>query len=91
MNEQAGAPWPAYTIGSGDAFHDDELADAAETAKVLGAPHVTVKLDRTEFERSLPKIVEYLEEPIATSSIVPMYFISQRARQDVKVALINSQ
>jgi len=49
---------------------------------------VSVKLDRTEFERSLPKIVECLEEPIATSSIVPMYFVSQRARQDVKVALI---
>jgi len=47
-----------------------------------------VMLDQGEFERSLPKIVECLEEPIATSSIVPMYFVSQRARQDVKVALI---
>src|SRR5207249_3153933 len=28
------------------------------------------------------------EEPVAASSIVPMYFISERARQDVKVALI---
>src|SRR5439155_8385406 len=50
--------------------------------------HVMVKLDRAEFERSLPEIVKCLEEPIATSSIVPMYFVSQRARQDVKVALI---
>src|SRR5438094_5252725 len=47
-----------------------------------------IKLDRAEFERSLPRIVECLEEPIAASSIVPMYFVSQRARQDVKVALI---
>jgi asparagine synthase (glutamine-hydrolysing) len=29
-----------------------------------------------------------LEEPIAASSIVPMYFVCQRARQDVKVVLI---
>jgi len=87
MNEQGG-PWPAYTIGYGETFQDDELADAAETASILGARHVTVKLDRGEFERSLPKIVECLEEPIAASSIVPMYFVSQRARQDVKVALI---
>ena len=87
MNEQGG-PWPAYTIGYGEGFEDDELADAAETASLLGARHVTVKLDRAEFERSLPGIVECLEEPIATSSIVPMYFVSQRARQDVKVALI---
>ena len=87
MNEQGG-PWPAYTIGYGESFEDDELTDAAVTAGLLGARHVTVKLDQAEFERSLPKIVECLEEPIATSSIVPMYFVSQRARQDVKVALI---
>src|SRR5213594_3838141 len=87
MNEQGG-PWPAYTIGYGKSFEDDELADAKETAALLGARHVPVKLDRAEFERSLPKIVECLEEPIAASSIVPMYFVSQRARQDVKVALI---
>jgi asparagine synthase (glutamine-hydrolysing) len=87
MNEQGG-PWPAYTIGYGETFKDDELADASQTAGILRARHVTVKLDQSEFERSLPKIVESLEEPIAASSIVPMYFVSQRARQDVKVALI---
>jgi asparagine synthase (glutamine-hydrolysing) len=87
MNEH-GNSWPAYTVGYGRSFADDELLDAAETASLLGARHVTVMLDRDEFERSLPKIVECLEEPIATSSIVPMYFVSQRARQDVKVALI---
>jgi asparagine synthase (glutamine-hydrolysing) len=87
MNEH-GSSWPAYTIGYGKSFADDELFDAAETASLFGARHVTVKLDQGEFERSLPGIVECLEEPIAASSIVPMYFVSQRARQDVKVALI---
>ena len=87
MNEQGG-PWPAYTVGYGEVFEDDELADAKETASLFGARYVPVKLDQAEFERSLPKIVECLEEPIAASSIVPMYFVSQRARQDVKVALI---
>jgi asparagine synthase (glutamine-hydrolysing) len=87
MNEQGG-PWPAYTIGYGETFQDDELTDAAETASLFGARHVMIKLDRAEFERSLPRIVECLEEPIAASSIVPMYFVSQRARQDVKVALV---
>jgi asparagine synthase (glutamine-hydrolysing) len=87
MNEHGGA-WPTYTVGYGESFEDDELGDAAETALLLGARHATVQLDRGEFERSLPRIVACLEEPIAASSIVPMYFVSQRARQDVKVALI---
>jgi asparagine synthase (glutamine-hydrolysing) len=83
-----GREWPAYTVGYGESFEDDELADAAQTASLLGARHIPVKLDREEFERSLPKIVAALEEPVAASSIVPMYFVCQRAREDVKVALI---
>ncbi len=87
MNEQGG-PWPAYTIGYGESFQDDELADAAETAALLGARHIPVRLDQAEFEKSLPAIVDCLEEPVASSSVVPMYFVCQRARQDVKVVLI---
>jgi asparagine synthase (glutamine-hydrolysing) len=88
LMNQSGRGWPAYTVGYGDEFEDDELADAAETASLMGARHIPVRLDRNEFERSLPKIVTCLEEPIASSSVVPMYFVSQRAREDVKVALI---
>jgi asparagine synthase (glutamine-hydrolysing) len=87
MNEH-GRNWPAYTVGYGTRYTDDELADAAETASHLGAKHVQVQLDQAEFEKSLPDIVRFLEEPVAASSIVPMYFVCRRARQDVKVALI---
>jgi asparagine synthase (glutamine-hydrolysing) len=87
MNEH-GNSWPAYTVGYGETFKDDELADAQASAALLGARHVPVKIDRAEFERALPKIVGCLEEPITSSSIVPMYFVCRRAREDVKVALI---
>ena len=81
--------WPTYTAGYGkSAYKDDELSDAAETAHIFSAKNVSVELSRETFERSLPKIVSVLEEPIATSSIVPMYFVCERARQDVKVALM---
>lgn len=83
-----GRDWPCYTVGYGKSFADDELTAAAESAALLGGRHIPVQLDRAEFERSLPKIVGFLEEPIASSSIVPMYFVCERARQDVKVVLI---
>lgn len=83
-----GSHWPTYTIGYGSAFADDELEDAKETARVLGSKHTGVMITKTEFERVLPKIVAALEEPIAASSIVPMYLVCERARQDVKVALV---
>ena len=87
MNEH-GRDWPAYTIGYGKNYADDELVDAAETASLMGARHHQVMLDQEAFEKSLPNIVRYLEEPIAASSVVPMYFVCQRARQDVKVVLL---
>ena len=83
-----GKTWPTYTVGYGSSFADDELADGAETARVLGSKHTSVLISRSTFEEALPKIVTALEEPIAASSIVPMYFVCERARQDVKVALV---
>jgi len=83
-----GSSWPTYTVGYGSSFADDELADAAETARVLGSKHASLTITKAIFEDALPKIVAALEEPIAASSIVPMYFICERARQDVKVALV---
>jgi len=83
-----GNSWPTYTVGYGSSYADDELADAAETARILGAKHSAITISKSIFEEALPKIVAALEEPIATSSIVPMYFVCQRARQDVKVALV---
>jgi asparagine synthase (glutamine-hydrolysing) len=87
MNFQ-GNSWPTYTIGYGKSFKDDELLDAAQTAKIFSAQNVSIELDRETFEKTLPKIVSVLEEPIASSSIIPMYFVCERARQDVKVAIV---
>ncbi len=83
-----GSGWPTYTVGYGSAYQDDELMDANETAQILGSKHTSVVISQATFEESLPKIVSCVEEPIASSSIVPMYFVCQRASQDVKVALV---
>jgi len=83
-----GHSWPTYSVGYGAGYADDELEDAAETARTLRSKHTSVRITRSVFEETLPKIVRALEEPIATSSIVPMYFVCERARHDVKVALI---
>jgi asparagine synthase (glutamine-hydrolysing) len=83
-----GRSWPTFTVGYGNKFKDDEIEDAAETARIYSASNNVSRLDRHTFEEALPKIVDVVEEPVASSSIVPMYFVSERARQDVKVALI---
>jgi asparagine synthase (glutamine-hydrolysing) len=87
MNEN-GADWQTYSVGYGESYADDELADAQETARILNSRHTGVRISRSVFERDLSKIVASLEEPIATSSVVPMYFVCQRAHENVKVGLV---
>ncbi len=88
LMKENGPDWHTFSVGYGESFADDELADAAETARILGSRHTGVRISRDQFERELSNIVSSLEEPIATSSVVPMYFVCQRARQDVKVGLV---
>ena len=83
-----GESWQTYTVGYGSSFSDDELTDAGETAAQFSSRHTSVALNRHTFEEMLGTIVSCLEEPVASSSIVPMYFVCKRAREDVKVALI---
>ena len=87
MNEN-GADWSTYSVGYGHGYVLDELADAEETARILKSRHTSVRITRAEFERELSRIVASMEEPVTTSSIVPMFFVSQRAREDVKVGLV---
>lgn len=83
-----GKSWPTYTVGYGTSYAEDELVTGEETARVLGSAHRSVTLTRGMFEDALPKVVACLEEPVATPSIIPMYFVCERARHDVKTALI---
>lgn len=87
LMHENGNSWRTYTVGFGTSYRDDELSDAAGTARILNSPNDAVCLDRGMFEKTLSGIVSFLEEPVASPSIVPMYHVCQRAREDVKVAL----
>ncbi|MBK7631098.1 MAG: asparagine synthase (glutamine-hydrolyzing) [Ignavibacteriales bacterium] len=87
MNE-FGEDWKSFTVGYGGSFHDDELDYAKESAVIFNSPHYSIKINQERFEETLSKIIACVEEPIASSSIVPMYYVCQKARQRVKVALM---
>jgi asparagine synthase (glutamine-hydrolysing) len=87
MNEH-GTGWRTFTVGYGKEYANDELADAADTARRFGAQHTEVRLDRVGFEADLRDVVDSLEEPIASPSMVALHHVCRRAAEDVKVALI---
>jgi asparagine synthase (glutamine-hydrolysing) len=86
MNE-CGGDWRTYTVGFGQSYKDDELDDAAKTAAYFGSRHEFVRLSREDFEEMLPRVVSFLEEPVTSASIVPMFSVCAKASEGVKVAL----
>ena len=64
----------------------DEAPLAAEVAKRYGARHIVRKVDRSEFERDLPSILEAMDLP--TIDGINTWFVSKAAREaGIKVAL----
>ncbi len=86
---QAGAPYrmKAFTVGFNERDDADEIADAAENAQALGLEHHFVRIGFTDFVELMPRITAMVEEPLATTSVVPMFYLSQLAAQHVKVVL----
>lgn len=88
LMRQCGGSWDTYTVGYGNGFADDELSDAARTARALRSPNTSIEISCADFDASIASVISALEEPVATSSVIPMYHVCQRASQNVKVALI---
>ena len=77
-----------FTIGYvGEHEGIDEIDYARQTAEVLELEHYFKKIDFSDFLSSIKKIVEIVEEPIGTTSILPMFYLSELAASKVKVVL----
>lgn len=80
-------PIKTFTIGFEGQDDTDELIDAKETAEILGTNHFEVRINDDEFEDIFSKCIEIVEEPLGTTSIIPMYFLNKLAAKHVKVVL----
>ncbi len=87
MAKDAGVELPCFTVGFGKGHAECEIDDARETARVLGLPFHRVVTTPDELREALPAIVHSIEEPLGTTSIMPMWHLVQRARDDVTVVL----
>jgi asparagine synthase (glutamine-hydrolysing) len=86
---QRAAPYKikAFTVGFSEASAADEVAEAAETARLAGLEHHVVRLGLRDFLELLPSINSIIEEPLATTSIIPMFSLAKLASSHVKVVL----
>ena len=64
-----------------------EVDVAAESAEAIGVEHIVKIVSPEEYADAVPKIMWYLDNPVADPSLVPLYFVAQEARKHVKVVL----
>jgi asparagine synthase (glutamine-hydrolysing) len=77
----------AFTIGFEGEFEEDEIEDARETAKILGLEHYVKKISFSDFLGLIKECSRIVEEPLATTSMIPMYYLAELAAEKVKVVL----
>ena len=76
----------SYSIGFNDSSFD-ESGYAQEISNILGTQHITSVLDESNVLSVAKDVISRLDEPMADSSLLPSFLVSQLAAQDVKVVL----
>ncbi len=87
MAKELGHEIPCFTVGFGEGSPECEIKDAMETAQVLGLPFHSVVVTPEQLQNALSGISRSIEEALGTTSVMPMWHLVERARQDVTVVL----
>lgn len=69
----------------------NEIEDAQETANILGLDHYYETINFNSFLDTVERSVKIVEEPLATTSTIPMLFLSEMVSKHVSVVLTGQE
>lgn len=76
-----------FSIGYKDNPFFDETSYAQLVAKKYNTNHTVFSLTNDDFLAHIDDVLNYIDEPFADSSAIPVYILSQQTRKHVTVAL----
>lgn len=76
-----------FSVGYKNDQASNELSYARIVAKHFNTEHHELELDPDAFNDFIPNLVWYMDEPVADTASIPLYFISQMSQKKVKVVL----
>ncbi len=76
-----------FSIGFKDNRYFDETQYAALVSEKFKTDHQVFKLSNDDLLQHVSDIVDYIDEPFADSSAIPVYILSKLTREKVTVAL----
>jgi len=79
-------PVKSFSLGYAEEKYS-ELRNAQELSKIIDVENFSRKITAKEFFDATPSIQYHMDEPLPNPSAVPLYFVAQEARKQVKVVL----
>ncbi len=86
MQAQSSDPIRTFTIGFSEKDYN-EAPFAADISRHLGTDHSELTISASDCLDLVPRISSIMDEPFADSSVLPAYFVSRMAREQVTVCL----
>ncbi len=87
MHEEIGPGFKTFSIGFEGHALFDETQHAESVAKQFQTDHTVLRLQPNDLLNALDDITWQLDEPLADSSCLPVYFVSKLAAEQVKVVM----
>ncbi len=88
MSKSSSIPVKTYSVGFEGQPEYDELKFASQVAKKYNTDHYEKIITPQDIRDFLPKIIDIFDEPMADSTCIPIYFISQKARENGTVVVL---
>ncbi|MEO8087916.1 MAG: asparagine synthase (glutamine-hydrolyzing) [Bacteroidota bacterium] len=88
MSRQSTAPVKTYSIGFENQPDYDELEYARKISKQFKTEHYEKTVTAIEICDFVPKIVDIFDEPLADSTCIPLYFLSEKAREQGTIVVL---
>lgn len=76
-----------YTVGFEENEFSNELEDAQQSADFLKTEHQSIVISSSNFKKIFEETCKIVEEPLGTTSILPMYYLNEAVSKDLKVVL----
>ena len=87
MQAQLTQPIKTFSVGFEDGGAYDERPFARKVAQHLGTDHYDIGLTARDFVDALQSYMWHMDEPVADPASIPLFYVSQLARQHVTVVL----
>lgn len=82
MRAQSQATIKTFSVGFEGQSNYDERIYADKVAKLFNTEHFEKNIKPEDISNSLPLIIDSFDEPMADATCIPIYFISQLAREN---------